>query len=83
MAIVTPDYRPKRDQVLLDAAALRRHSTWLLALARQLRDEAEGARVRAIQRREASEQALASLRERQRGCETAIDRHTARLDYRD
>jgi hypothetical protein len=33
------------------AAELRSHSSWLLAHARQLREEAEQARVRAVQRR--------------------------------
>jgi hypothetical protein len=50
--------------VIYSPAELRRQSILLLAHARELREEAEAARRRAVERRLDSEQALASLKER-------------------
>jgi hypothetical protein len=52
------------------AAELRSHSSWLLAHAQQLREEAEQARLRAVQRREQSPKGVASWER-----EDALNRH--------
>jgi hypothetical protein len=56
------------------AAELGSHSSWLLAHARQLREEAEQARVRSVERREQSKRAVASLREKRRLSEDTLNR---------
>ncbi len=48
---------------------------WLLFYARQLREEAEAARLRAVTRRTVAEQRLASFRDKRRLCEAALSRH--------
>ena len=47
-------------------AELRRQSIWLLTHARELREEAEAARLRSANRRKQSERALASAKEMRR-----------------
>ena len=60
------------------AAELRRHSSWLLAHARQLREDAESTRVRAAERREQSAKAIAAIREQRRLSLETLNRHPLR-----
>jgi hypothetical protein len=53
---------------------LRTQSNWLLAHARRLREDAQLARQRAVERRAQSDQAIASLREKRRWAEEAMNR---------
>ncbi len=61
---------------MLTPAELRRQSIWLLAHARELREEAEAARLRSVNRREQSARALASAREIRRLTEGIARRFT-------
>jgi hypothetical protein len=64
------------------AAELRSRSSWLLAHARHLREEAEQARVRAVERREQSKKAVASLREHRCLSEDALKRYSLQYGAR-
>ena len=60
-------------------AELRQQSMWLLAHARQLRADAEEARLRAADHRAASAQRIASLREKQHLGQAALSRNSVRM----
>jgi hypothetical protein len=59
-------------------AELRHQSNWILNHARQLREVAELARLRAIERRGEAKKALASLREKRGLSEAMLNRHPHR-----
>jgi len=74
-----PTARVESHILVMSYADLRRHSTWLLAHAKGLREEAKAARLRSMRCREQSQEAIEPLREKKRLCEGALSRHSSRL----